>query len=61
MTALARTSTYCKRQTHPLVREDVTLKTVKESVQLENKITGRESQTACRQDELIGGGPPVVK
>jgi hypothetical protein len=22
---------------------------------LENKITGRESQGACRQDELIGG------
>jgi hypothetical protein len=25
------------------------------------KITGRESQGACRQDELIGGKPPVVK
>jgi hypothetical protein len=22
---------------------------------------GRESQGACRQDELIGGKPPVVK
>jgi hypothetical protein len=31
------------------------------SVQLENKITGRGSQGACRQDELIGGKPPVVK
>jgi hypothetical protein len=31
------------------------------SVQLENKITGRESQRACRQGELIGGKPPVVK
>jgi hypothetical protein len=30
------------------------------SVQLENEITGRESQWACRQDELIGGKPPVV-
>jgi hypothetical protein len=30
-------------------------------VQLENKITGRESQGACRQDELIGGKLPVVK
>jgi hypothetical protein len=30
------------------------------SVQLENKITGRESQGACRQDELIGDKPPVV-
>jgi hypothetical protein len=28
------------------------------SVQLENKITGHESQGACRQDELIGGKPP---
>jgi hypothetical protein len=25
------------------------------------KIVGRESQGACRQDELIGGKPPVVK
>jgi hypothetical protein len=25
------------------------------------KITGRESQGACRQDELIGGKQPVVK
>jgi hypothetical protein len=31
------------------------------SVQLEYKITGCESQGACRQDELIGGKPPVVK
>jgi hypothetical protein len=31
------------------------------SIQLENKITGRESQGTCRQDELIGGKPPVVK
>jgi hypothetical protein len=30
------------------------------SVQLENKITGRESEGTCRQDELIGGNPPVV-
>jgi hypothetical protein len=30
------------------------------SVQLK-KIAGRESQMACRQDELIGGKPPVVK
>jgi hypothetical protein len=28
---------------------------------MKNKITGRESQGACRQDELIGGKPPVVK
>jgi hypothetical protein len=25
------------------------------------KIAGRESQGACRQDELIGGKLPVVK
>jgi hypothetical protein len=30
------------------------------SVRLE-KITGRESQGACRQDELIGDKTPVVK
>jgi hypothetical protein len=29
-------------------------------VQLE-KIGGRHSQGACRQDELIAGKPPVVK
>jgi hypothetical protein len=31
------------------------------SVQLKNKITGRESQGACPQNEMIGGKPPVVK
>jgi hypothetical protein len=31
------------------------------SVQLENKITGRESQGDSRKDELIGGKPPIVK
>jgi hypothetical protein len=30
------------------------------SVQLK-KAAGRESQGACRKDELIGGKPPVVK
>jgi hypothetical protein len=28
---------------------------------VENKITGPESQGACRQDELIVGKPAVVK
>jgi hypothetical protein len=28
---------------------------------VEEKIAGRESQGVCRQDELIGGKPPVVK
>jgi hypothetical protein len=37
------------------------IRTTTESVQLENKIPGRESQGAYRQDELIGGEPPVVK
>jgi hypothetical protein len=36
------------------------IRTVTASVQLENKITGRESQGVCRRDELIGGKPPVV-
>jgi hypothetical protein len=35
--------------------------TVTASVQLENKITGRDSQGACRQDEPIGGKPPFLK
>jgi hypothetical protein len=30
-------------------------------VQLENKITGRESQGVGFQDELIGSKPPVLK
>jgi hypothetical protein len=60
MTALARTSGTSKRQTHPHVREGVTLRTMTASVHLENKIAGRESQGACRPDELIGGEPPVV-
>jgi hypothetical protein len=33
---------------------------MKASIQLK-KIAGRESQGACRQDELIGGKPPIVK
>jgi hypothetical protein len=30
-------------------------------VQLENKNTSRESQGACRKEELTGGKLPVVK
>jgi hypothetical protein len=37
------------------------IRTITARVQLENKITGRESQGACRQDELIGGKPPILK
>jgi hypothetical protein len=45
--------------THPLER--MLHRTRTASVQLENKITGRESQVACHQDELIGGEPSVIK
>jgi hypothetical protein len=31
------------------------------SVYFENKITGRESQGDCRQEELIGSKTPVIK
>jgi hypothetical protein len=37
-----------------------TTESITASVQLENKITDRESQGACRQGELIGGKPQVV-
>jgi hypothetical protein len=36
------------------------IRTITASVQLENKNSGRGSQGACREDELIGGKPPVV-
>jgi hypothetical protein len=35
--------------------------TITSSVLLENRFSGRVSQGACRQDELIGGKPPVGK
>jgi hypothetical protein len=37
------------------------IRTITARVHLENKITGRESQGACFQDELMSGKPPVVK
>jgi hypothetical protein len=37
------------------------MSTITASVKLEYKITNRDFQGACRQDELIGGKPPVVK
>jgi hypothetical protein len=47
-------------QTHSRVREDVNIRTV--TVRAQSKeISGREPQGAWRQDELIGGKPPVVK
>jgi hypothetical protein len=36
------------------------IRTMTARVQLEKKMSGRESQEAWRQDELIGGKPPVV-
>jgi hypothetical protein len=60
MTALARTSSNCKLQTHPLVRENVT-KGYESKYLIEKKIAGRESEGACRQDEMMGGKSTVVK
>jgi hypothetical protein len=37
------------------------IRIVTASVQFKNKITGSETQGACRQDELFGGKPPLVK
>jgi hypothetical protein len=37
------------------------MRTMTVTVQLKKNISGRESQGAWRQDELIGGKPPVVK
>jgi hypothetical protein len=31
------------------------------SVEKKKKIAGRESQMGARQDEMMGGKPPVVK
>jgi hypothetical protein len=47
-----------KRQTHLLVREDVTWGLWAQEFSC--KISGREPQGAWRQEELIGGKPPVV-
>jgi hypothetical protein len=52
-------SSNCKGQTHPLVSEDVSKDYHRKSSVV--KITGRESQGACRKEELIGGKKPVVK
>jgi hypothetical protein len=37
------------------------MRTITASVQLENRISGRDPQGACRQDEVIDGKPPFVK
>jgi hypothetical protein len=42
-------------------QRECSIRSITASVQLEKKITGRESHGAWRQDELIAGKPPVVK
>jgi hypothetical protein len=37
------------------------IRTMTAGVQLRKKYSGRESQGARRQDELLGGKPPVAK
>jgi hypothetical protein len=60
MTAMAKASSNCKRQ--PVLSSERMLhKDYDCKCSVEKEITGRESQWACRQDELIGGKPPVVK
>jgi hypothetical protein len=59
MNALARTSSKYKRQAHPLVRENVVYNDFDRWCSIE-KNYGHESQRAWRQNELIGGKPPVV-
>jgi hypothetical protein len=60
MTELAKTGAIVNDRPIPRQR-GCYIGTITASVQLENKITGRGSQGACRQDELIGGKPPAVK
>jgi hypothetical protein len=60
MTALAKTAAIVNDR--PILSSERMLhRDLTESIQLENKITGRGSQRVCRQDEVIGGKPPVVK
>jgi hypothetical protein len=49
-----------KRETHPLVRE-MLHKDCDRKRSVAKKVSGRELQGAWRQDDLIGGKPPVVK
>jgi hypothetical protein len=60
-TALARTSSNSKRHTHPPVREQVTQGLQPQVFSWKIKITGRDSQGACRHDELTASKPPVTK
>jgi hypothetical protein len=58
--AMQRRSKHVSSPTSPRER-GCYIRTITASVQLQNKITGRDSQGACRQDELIGGKPPLGK
>jgi hypothetical protein len=59
MTALAKASSSCKRQT--ILSSKRTLHKDYDRKYSVKKNTGRESQEACRQDELTGDKIPVVK
>jgi hypothetical protein len=62
MTAVARTSLIVHDRTILSSRQRGSyIRTITASVQLENKITGRESQGARRPDDLIGGKSPIVR
>jgi hypothetical protein len=50
-----------RRQIHFLVSERVLHKDYDRKGSVEKIFSGRESQGVWRQDELIGGKPPVVK
>jgi hypothetical protein len=50
-----------KRQTHPLVREDVTQGLWPQRFSYKKKYTGREPQESRRLDERNGSKPWVVK
>jgi hypothetical protein len=56
---LARASSNCKRQNRPLVRDDV-YKDYDRRCSIEKRNSGFESQCVRRQEELIGGKPPVA-
>jgi hypothetical protein len=68
---LTKAKTIHKKQTNPLVREDVpkycdhkgslAKKKKKQQKQKQTKTFGHEPQGAWYQGELIGGKPPVIK
>jgi hypothetical protein len=60
MTALERTSSIWKRQTH-LSSEKMLHKDYERKCSVEESIIGRESQGPCHQGEMIGGKSSVVK